>query len=252
VTLEQVLLHTSGFPTQSWISRPSATAARVEQMESWPLEWEPGTKFEYHAMSAHWVLGELITLLTGLDHRDAVRRRVLDPLGMDRFQLGVPIGQQGDIERLVEAGEPPTRAEVAEVLGFELDLPPMNTTLDMFEGPAVRVAGVPGGGGVSGAASLAEFYLALLDDRHGLWDRRSSTTSTNVRNRMPNVLGFLAMRTLGLEIAGDDPAPVPGRRGATHPPRSATVVRQARSPGPTHDRPGVRVPQQRDRPQLPA
>lgn len=207
VTLEQVLLHTSGFPNAELdLATIGDRAARVEQMESWPLEWEPGTKFEYHAMSAHWVLGELITLLTGLDHRDAVRRRVLDPLGMDRFQLGVPIGQQGDIERLVEAGEPPTRAEVAEVLGFELDLPPMNTTLDMFEGPAVRVAGVPGGGGVSDAASLAEFYLALLDDRHGLWDPAIlHDVTTNVRNRMPNVLGFLAMRTLGLEIAGDDP-----------------------------------------------
>lgn len=192
-------------------------------MESWPLEWEPGTKFEYHVMSAHWVLGELITLLTGLDHRYVVRRRVLDPLGMDRFQLGVPIGQQGDIERLVEAGEPPTRAEVAEVLGFELDLPPMNTTLDMFEGPAVRVARRAGAAVASRTwRASPSFTWPCSTIGTGCGIRRSSTTSRRTSaNRMPNVLGFLAMRTLGLEIAGDDPT----RRfrvgaGATSPSRA--------------------------------
>lgn len=206
ITLEQVMLHTSGVPNAE-VDMAADRDHRIQQMEQWSLEWEPGTKFEYHALSAHWVLAELITRLTGEDHRVAVRRRVLDPLGLDRFELGVPLERQHDIRRLVASGEPPTPADVGRALGLdiEIELPPVNFTLDMFEDAAVREAGVPGAGGVSDAGSLARFYLALLDDQNGLWDPAIlHDVTTNVRNRMPNLLGFLAMRTLGLETAGDD------------------------------------------------
>lgn len=207
ITLEHVMLHTSGVPNAE-VDMAADRDHRVQQMEQWQLEWEPGTRFEYHALSAHWVLAELITQVTGEDHRDAVRRRVLDPLDLDRFELGVPLERQHDIQRLVASGEAPTAAEVGRALGLdiEIELPSVNFTLDMFEDPAIREAGVPGGGAVSDAASLAKFYLALLDDQRGLWDPAIlHDVTTNVRNRMPNMLGFLAMRTLGLELAGDDP-----------------------------------------------
>src|SRR5262252_1293636 len=69
VTVEQVMLHTSGFPNAPmhpslWLDR----AARVERFQSWRLNWEPGTRFEYHATSAHWVLAELIARASGVDH----------------------------------------------------------------------------------------------------------------------------------------------------------------------------------------
>ncbi|MFZ9628071.1 MAG: serine hydrolase domain-containing protein [Ilumatobacteraceae bacterium] len=210
VTLEQVMVHTSGFPNAeidmaAFDDRP----ARVTQMEQWATEWEPGTRFEYHALSAHWVLAELIARVTGDDHRLAVRTRVLDPLGLDRLELGVPLDRQGDVQDLVTVGEPPTPAEVGRALGLDVDieLPPSTITLDMFDIPAVRAAGLPGGGGISDAASVARFYLALLDDRLGLWDPAVLHDATaNVRNRLTGMLGFSAERTLGLETAGDGPA----------------------------------------------
>lgn len=209
VTLEQVMLHTSGFPNAEIdMSIADDRPGRVERMERWSLEWEPGSRFEYHPLSAHWVLAELITLVTGEDHRSAVRRRVLDPLGLDRLELGVPIERQGDIQRLVTTGEPPTPRDVGRALGLDVDieLPPAVIELDVFETPAVRAAGVPGGGGVSDAASLARFYLALLDDRLGLWDPALlHDVTTNIRNRLPNALGVPAMRSLGLELTGEGP-----------------------------------------------
>src|SRR5258708_6804951 len=80
VTIEQVLLHTSGFPRAPlgpprWLTREGRLAAFAK----WRLNWEPGTRFEYHATSAHWVLAELITRADGVDHADAIRRRVLEP-----------------------------------------------------------------------------------------------------------------------------------------------------------------------------
>ena len=66
VTVEQVLLHSSGFPRAplgppEWFDRSS----RLEAFAQWRLNWDPGTQVEYHATSAHWVLAELIERLSG-------------------------------------------------------------------------------------------------------------------------------------------------------------------------------------------
>src|SRR3954453_3462084 len=116
VTVEQVLLHTSGFPLAplgppAWADR----AARVKAFSQWRLNWEPGTRFEYHATSAHWVLAELLARIDGVDHPDAIRRRVLEPLGLTRLALGVPRDQQHDIAPLVHTGQSPTPEEFQAV-----------------------------------------------------------------------------------------------------------------------------------------
>ena len=36
------------------------------------------------------MLAELITEVTGDDHRDAVRMRIVEPLGLSKMRLGVP------------------------------------------------------------------------------------------------------------------------------------------------------------------
>jgi len=43
--------------------------------------WEPGTRFEYHATSAQWVLADLIERVSGMDFRDFIELRVCKPLG---------------------------------------------------------------------------------------------------------------------------------------------------------------------------
>src|SRR3954451_4381059 len=91
ITVEQVMLHPSGFPPAplgppQWSTREG----RVAAFARWRLNWEPGSRLEYHATSAHWVLAELIALVDGVELAKAVRRRVLEPLGLSRLQLGVP------------------------------------------------------------------------------------------------------------------------------------------------------------------
>ena len=118
VTIEQVLLHTSGFP-RAPLGPPrwSTREGRLTAFAKWRLNWEPGTRFEYHATSAHWVLAELIARADGVDHTEAIRRRMLEPLGLTRLALGVPHEQQGDIAPLVHTGQPPTPEEFQAVLG---------------------------------------------------------------------------------------------------------------------------------------
>jgi CubicO group peptidase (beta-lactamase class C family) len=193
VTVEQVLLHTAGFPTAPMDPIDGAdTVTRVKRFTEWPLEWEPGTRFEYHGLSAHWVLVELLERLSGDgdDFRDIIERRVCEPLGLPRL-LGIPEDEQGDIVDGVESGQPDPTALLAP---------------SAFAAPAVRAAGVPGGGGYMTAATMARFYQALLHNTAGLWDADVlRDAKTNIRCTYPDpLMNVAANRTIGLVLAGDD------------------------------------------------
>jgi CubicO group peptidase (beta-lactamase class C family) len=209
ITIEQVMLHTSGFPYAPmapalWLDRE----ARLAKFAQWRCSWEPGTAFEYHASSAHWVLAELITRVTGKDHRDFIRSRVTEALGLPGLQLGVPVGGQDDIARLVATGEPATEDEIEAAIGQRV-IPVGEVTEQALLGlndPVQRSAGLPGGGGVSNAGQLALFYQALLHNPGRLWDPALLADVTgHVRNTFPDpMMGVSANRTLGLVLAGDD------------------------------------------------
>jgi len=208
ITIEEVLLHTSGFPRApfaalDWDDREK----RLERFRTWRTNWEPGTRFEYHPTSAHWVLAELIERATGGDFRDFVRSRVIEPLGLTGLQVGVPPAEQGDVNDLVATGSPATPDELEAVLGIR-ELPLTEVTTDAlltFNHPDVRAVGVPGGGGISTAADLALFYQALLHNPLGQWKPEVLADATaTVRNTFPDYLGTPANRTRGLVVKGDD------------------------------------------------
>lgn len=208
VTVEQVLLHTSGFPrapfrASDWDDRD----ARLARFTRWRLNWEPGTRFEYHPTSAHWVLAELIERASGSDFRDFVRSRVIDPLRLAHLRVGIPPAEQGDVNALVLTGAHATPDELEAAIGVR-ELPVTEVTpeaLMEFNAPEMRAVGVPGGGGVSNAADLALYYQALLHDTAGLWKPEIlADATTTVRNRFPDYLGTPANRTRGLVVAGDD------------------------------------------------
>jgi CubicO group peptidase (beta-lactamase class C family) len=209
ITLDQVLLHTSGFPRAplgppEWNDR----AGRLAAFSRWRLNWEPGTRYEYHATSAHWVLAEIIYAVSGEDHRDAVRRRIAEPLGLAGFRLGGAPADFGDVAELVLCGEPMSSDEIMEVLGVPtIDRGEVTDEALMAFNDRERLAvGVPGGGATASAADVVLFYQALLHDRHGMWDAGvlADVTGT-VRNTMDDPMWRVpTRRTRGLMVAGDD------------------------------------------------
>ena len=209
ITVEQVLLHTSGFPAAPL--GPSAWASRDRRHEAfakWRLNWEPGSQFEYHPSSAHWVLADLLETVDGVDFREAVRRRVLEPNGLDRLALGVPEAEQGDVAIPVNVGEPPTPEEFEAVLGVPgIDLGEVtDAALVRMTEPDGLAAGIPGGGAVSTAADLARLYQAFLHDPKGLWDPAVLADATgHVRNTFRDPMtGVPVNRALSIVVAGDD------------------------------------------------
>ena len=200
VTVEHLLTHTAGFPRAPLPPLEGGTSAgRTAWFGRWRLDWEPGTRTEYHPTSAHWVLAELLEQVTGTDYRVFVRDRLLGPLGLTRLRLGLPVDEQADVVDVVPVGmdEP------------QLDGAPVVVTIDhllAMDEPAVRAVGVPGAGAVSTAADIALLYQAFLHDEAGLWDPGVLADATgNVRNRLPDPwTGVAANRTLGLVVSGDD------------------------------------------------
>jgi CubicO group peptidase (beta-lactamase class C family) len=210
ISVEQVMLHTSGFPRaplgpRDWGDRES----RLRVFAKWRTNWEPGARYEYHPTSAHWVLAEIIERRTGEDYRSFVRRRVIEPLGLRDMQLGALDGEPPitNVNAPVRTGEPVSPDELEAVLGIR-ELPVTEVTpeaLLQFASPQAQRVGVPGAGIVSTAADLALFYQALLHNAGGLWDDAVLADATGkVRNTMSDYLKIPANRSLGLIVAGDD------------------------------------------------
>ncbi|MEX2080738.1 MAG: serine hydrolase domain-containing protein, partial [Dehalococcoidia bacterium] len=110
VTVEQVMLHIGGFPLApfampGWHSKE----ARLEAFGRWRLTFEPGSQFQYHATSAHWVLAEIIERRTGSDFRDYIRGRILDPMGLEDLHVGLAEEQHERIAdmKYMSPPEPP-------------------------------------------------------------------------------------------------------------------------------------------------
>lgn len=211
ITVEQLLTYRAGIP-RAMLSRPAwiDRKLRLEEMAAWRLEWAPGTRYEYHYTSAHWLLGELLERVGGADFREVVQREVCTPLGMTRSRLGAAAGAQSDVERIVLAGEPATPAELMAAYGVpELFAGEVNDkALEAFNDDVDAIAaGVPGGGLIASAHDLALFYQALLHNPRGHWDAQWLYEGTqHVRVRDPDILmaGRAANRSLGAIIAGDD------------------------------------------------
>lgn len=203
VTVEQVMLHTAGFPHAPLRILQGATSeGRCVAFAKWRLNWEPGTAYEYHASSAHWVLAEIVERVTGRRFHDVVHERVTEPAGLPRV-----LGVSGAAEMAL-VGEPATPDELFAVYGVhELDVGEVtDTALLQLNDPELQQVGLPGGGGIMRASDLALFYQAVLHNPGNMWrpDVHADVLAT-VRNRLPDVMtGVPANRTLGLVQAGDD------------------------------------------------
>lgn len=207
ITLSQVMLHAGGFPHAPMRAEEFADRdARLRRYEQWRTTWEPGTRFEYHASSAHWVLADCITEVTGRHHADVITERVMEPAGCGRW-LAIDPADQGDVADVTSVGEPPDPAELARVFGIE-ELPVTEVTdaaLLAFNDPGVRAAGHPGGGGIASAADIARWYQALLhDDGRILPAAVRRDALGTIRQRHRDWLGTEANRTHAFSVAGAD------------------------------------------------
>ena len=182
VTVEQVLVMTCGFPHAPMSPETGAdTESRVRQFAAWTLDYEPGEKYIYHGMSAHWVLAELIERLSGHKFCDFIEERITRPLGLPRL-LGIPRSEQKDIAQLSQAADLETRR--------------------LYDYATKIEVGEPGGGGTMTAENLCRFYQGLLHNPGEIWVPSVLADGTShIRCVLPDPLMNLpANRTTGVVI----------------------------------------------------
>jgi len=205
VTVAQLVTHTCGFPyaaiaPEVWDCREERLAAFAR----WKLAWEPGSRFEYHATSAHWVLAEIIERRGGQPFQQFVRERVTEPIGIDEFYLGLPAHLDERVATVVHTVAP------VEPPGGWGGAPPDH--LLVFNRPECRRVGVPGGGAITSAAELAMLYQPLVNGgvtAAGAGLLRPETIAmatrvlTDARHR-DLVFRVAVNRAVGVVVAGDD------------------------------------------------
>ena len=205
ITVVQVLTHTSGFPLAPFRATDWDNGERrLQRFAQWRLNWEPGSQFQYHASSAHWVLAEIIERRTGQDFRAYVRQRILDPMQLDDLYIGMPEALNSRVADVRYMGPPvPPEGGWGEVT------PEAIAGMNALE---QRVVGVPGGGGIAGAAQLALFYQPLINggvtgDGTRVMKAETIEFATQVRTRdfhRDPILGHPVNRALTVVVAGND------------------------------------------------
>ncbi|MCY4067765.1 MAG: serine hydrolase [Acidimicrobiaceae bacterium] len=204
ITVSQVLLHSGGFPNAS-LERHELLdrAERLAAYASWQTEWQPGACYEYHPLSAHWVLADIITEATGSHFADAVTQRMMEPAGCSRW-LAIAEDQQSDVADVTGVGTAPSRAELAAVGLDEIPGAISEELLTVFNLPWLRALGVPGGGGIARAEEMALWYGAVMLNSDGLLRPEVRSDAMVVRQSHPDWTGTPANRSHAFVLAGDD------------------------------------------------
>ncbi len=212
VTVEQLFTHTAGFPHAPFVPADFLDRdARLARFGAWKLNWKPGERFEYHPSSSMYVIAELVERLSGQTYGEFVRERIAQPLGLEDLWVGLPPRLHGRLADCVHVGDALTEADY-KAMG--MPVPPVTEVTEdaimSFNSEAVRVAGIPGGGGTMTAADLALFYQGLLDgglavSGKQIWSPQTLAFAREIRSgdlRDP-LFRKPANRALGLIIAGD-------------------------------------------------
>ncbi|NLV75289.1 MAG: beta-lactamase family protein [Chloroflexi bacterium] len=85
ITIWNLLTHTAGLCEDAWLEvykRGGTTTALIQAECSTWLNFKPGTAWEYNNGS-FWILGELITRISGQPYPEYLREHICAPLGMN-------------------------------------------------------------------------------------------------------------------------------------------------------------------------
>ena len=193
ITLAQVLSHRAGFPSQN--VTPAVWTDHGElrrQVCNFTLEWTPGSRLHYHPRAALWVAAALIETVSGIDYRDFLRQRIIEPLGLARdIFVGMPDAEHARAASIYEPA--------AE--GNQQALKDENTA-------PFRRAGVPSSGGYATARGMAALYqmMANFGKLNGarIFSRRlvEFVTRNHTGDMVDGGMGMAMHRGLGVHVRG--------------------------------------------------
>ena len=161
VTVEQILRHRAGItklPSDTSLADTLDWERICGIVAERPLEWESGTRCEYHGLTYGWILGEVARRVTGKMPDVLLRENVMEPLGITEMYMGLPESEDSRVAWLEEPeAEVPENDGSPQVVPFAMQ--PLGSWMNRPEG---RRACGPAGNGIATAEALARHYAGLL------------------------------------------------------------------------------------------
>ena len=178
VPVRWLLSHRVGLPAVDE-AMPMAEVYRWTQMvdalaAQRPL-WEPGTAHGYHAMTYGWLIGEVLSRVTGLTPGELLAREIAEPLGIDFF-VGLPDSERDRVAPLLLAPAPPAGVAPDPLTMLMLDPSTLahkaffmpNGLFGTMNDPAAWAAQLPAANGMATARALSTMYAACLGEVGGV------------------------------------------------------------------------------------
>ncbi len=149
------------------LDHADVVAALEEQVPNWPLNGQHG----YHPRTFGYLLDELVRRMEGMTLSDYWQRWFAGPLGID-FHIGLPADRVKEAADVYPSRNPPANPEdqlFFKAMGRADSLTARAFTspkkgvhgVTIMNTPAVRMAQLPGFGGIGTARALAKFYQML-------------------------------------------------------------------------------------------
>lgn len=147
----------------------------VEALAAQRPVWEPGTAHGYHAMTFGWLIGEVLTRVTGMTPGEVLRKEIADPLGIDFF-VGLPETEFGRVAPMIPAPPPAPGTPPDPLTALMFDPTQLayraffvpNGLAGAVNDPAAWAAQMPAANGMATARSLATVYAACLGEVGGV------------------------------------------------------------------------------------
>lgn len=171
ITVRNLLTHTSGLPFKSALEEPTLDLfplrARARSYAMTPLEFEPGTRYQYSNAGIN-TAARLLEVVAGVPYERFLDERLFKPLGMADATFWPTAEQAARIARPYKPG--PNNQGLEETTIGQLHYP-LTDRVERFPMPA--------GGLFATAHDLARFYQMLLNG--GQLDGRRVLSEAAVR-----------------------------------------------------------------------
>ncbi|MCF7676500.1 MAG: beta-lactamase family protein [Akkermansiaceae bacterium] len=195
ITIRDVLSHMSGLPFRSDIEVPTLDglplAAAVRSYAMTPLQWEPGTRYQYSNAGIN-TAARIVEVVSGIKYEDFMQRRIFDPLGMKDTTFWPTEAQ---VARIAKSYRPANSPETLEAFQIDQLIYPLSDRVHRFPMPA---------GGLFSTAEDVSLFCRMLLNGGELNDRRylsdaafKELTKRQTPAAVPDSYGF------GLAVGSD-------------------------------------------------
>ncbi|HMV70154.1 MAG TPA: serine hydrolase domain-containing protein, partial [Myxococcota bacterium] len=200
IRIRHLLNHTAGIPDMPRLERVDEIlrSGRLDLEHLFDLKPQtpPGARVAYHPMTSWFLLQEIIERASGAGLQDALRARLLDPLGLGDIGFGVPVDQRHRVAHNAVTG-PPVPAFARRVFDRTLGLG-LDEAVALTNTPTFLDVALPSANVLATPAAVGAFMQMLLQG--GELDGRRVLRAETVRRAITEVTPIQLDGTFGFPM----------------------------------------------------